>query len=463
MVIECAHCQARFKLADDKLKPEGTKVRCSKCKEIFTVYPPADEAPAPLLTTAPPAPAAAPEAATQADQIDFGELTLGTAPSADAAADFSLDTPPSAPAPGGFELEDIAQSASGSFAATPAAEPGGFSDFDFDNSPATTSSAVTGDSTADFGSFDFDNTTAAPAPAAAPAGAANDPFAFDQTASGDFDFGDTPASAPASNSAAPSGGGSDDFDFSGMSFGDENATQVISAPPPPAPARSAPPAAAAHAQESSTQHIDPAPRPAGGARPKPLSTPLPRPRRHFNLPLGRIFSYLLLLAVFGAGGAAVYFYLHPGLFDTRKLIDDLISRSTAPKTEAGQIRLGNFSGSFVGGAAGSLFVVRGEATNEFKSPRSGIAVNVVLYDQKGSVLRKQLVYCGNPLSDETLRTAPFATIETAMTNQFGESLANVDVVSGKTLTFTAVFLNPPDTLSEYTVELAESAAAPKQQ
>lgn len=40
MVITCEQCQARFRLADEKLKPEGTKVRCSKCKLVFTVFPP---------------------------------------------------------------------------------------------------------------------------------------------------------------------------------------------------------------------------------------------------------------------------------------------------------------------------------------------------------------------------------------------------------------------------------------
>jgi predicted Zn finger-like uncharacterized protein len=40
MVITCEQCQARFRLADEKLKPEGTKVRCSKCKHVFTVLPP---------------------------------------------------------------------------------------------------------------------------------------------------------------------------------------------------------------------------------------------------------------------------------------------------------------------------------------------------------------------------------------------------------------------------------------
>ena len=43
MIIQCEACQTRFRLADEKIKPGGTKVRCSKCKEIFTVAPPEPE------------------------------------------------------------------------------------------------------------------------------------------------------------------------------------------------------------------------------------------------------------------------------------------------------------------------------------------------------------------------------------------------------------------------------------
>ncbi len=39
MVIQCPECTTRFKLADDKIKPEGVKVRCAKCRHIFTVMP----------------------------------------------------------------------------------------------------------------------------------------------------------------------------------------------------------------------------------------------------------------------------------------------------------------------------------------------------------------------------------------------------------------------------------------
>ena len=40
MIITCEQCQARFRMADEKLKPGGTKVRCSKCRHVFTVMPP---------------------------------------------------------------------------------------------------------------------------------------------------------------------------------------------------------------------------------------------------------------------------------------------------------------------------------------------------------------------------------------------------------------------------------------
>jgi len=43
MKIECQSCNTRFKLDESLLKKEGSKVRCSKCKEIVTVYPPGEQ------------------------------------------------------------------------------------------------------------------------------------------------------------------------------------------------------------------------------------------------------------------------------------------------------------------------------------------------------------------------------------------------------------------------------------
>lgn len=58
MIVVCTTCQARFKVADEKIGPRGAKVRCSKCQTVFVVHRelgvlPSEPAPPPP----PPAPA----------------------------------------------------------------------------------------------------------------------------------------------------------------------------------------------------------------------------------------------------------------------------------------------------------------------------------------------------------------------------------------------------------------------
>ena len=40
MIIQCEECESKFQLDDSMLKESGSKVRCSVCKRVFTVYPP---------------------------------------------------------------------------------------------------------------------------------------------------------------------------------------------------------------------------------------------------------------------------------------------------------------------------------------------------------------------------------------------------------------------------------------
>ena len=41
MIIECKNCSTRFNLNEMRLKPNGSKVRCTKCGNIFIAVPPA--------------------------------------------------------------------------------------------------------------------------------------------------------------------------------------------------------------------------------------------------------------------------------------------------------------------------------------------------------------------------------------------------------------------------------------
>ena len=42
MKITCGSCRSRFKLDSKLVRPSGSLVRCSKCTEVFKVYPPSD-------------------------------------------------------------------------------------------------------------------------------------------------------------------------------------------------------------------------------------------------------------------------------------------------------------------------------------------------------------------------------------------------------------------------------------
>jgi pilus assembly protein FimV len=55
MIITCENCETSFNLNEKLLKPKGSKVRCSRCKHMFTAYPPAPPEVEPsLVDTVPP-------------------------------------------------------------------------------------------------------------------------------------------------------------------------------------------------------------------------------------------------------------------------------------------------------------------------------------------------------------------------------------------------------------------------
>ena len=129
-------------------------------------------------------------------------------------------------------------------------------------------------------------------------------------------------------------------------------------------------------------------------------------------------------------------------------------------TEEGSISVRNTAGSYViNKEAGELFVINGEAVNNFKKPRATINVKVVLFGKNGAVIAHKTAYCGNQLSREQLATLPLAKIEASMNNQFGDSLSNLGVAPGKGIPFVVVFANVPKDVMEFGVEVAGSTVA----
>lgn len=75
MILTCPSCDTRYNLPQDKLSPKGTKVRCTKCGNVFTAYPdgsPDLEEPAP-----PPPPEPAGDTPSGMDMPDDTDLPGG--------------------------------------------------------------------------------------------------------------------------------------------------------------------------------------------------------------------------------------------------------------------------------------------------------------------------------------------------------------------------------------------------
>ncbi len=105
---------------------------------------------------------------------------------------------------------------------------------------------------------------------------------------------------------------------------------------------------------------------------------------------------------------------------------------------------------------GKLFVITGRVKNEYPVARSFITVKGNLYT-KGKILKKRkTVFCGNVISDQDLLNFDLDSIENRLSNRFGDNRSNVRVGKGETLPFMIVFSGLSENLEEFTVEVERS-------
>lgn len=548
MVIQCSECQTRFKLADDKMKPGGIKVRCAKCKHVFSV-----SSPQPEVETTPAAAAetsfaglqeedsaqdfslgrqsledTATAAATSDDSFGLGKaaeksiwddfsLETSTAPhpaaemSPSAADDdFDLGFAPApesdaAPSPSpaedfGLGAETAAEADDFGFEQGPAAP--GSDDFAFgmdlgtaetseevgssagfeldrrDSSPAEDDFAFGEDRADSFADLLGDDTVAEFTAPETTQAAADDDFDFSEppkatSAREVFDFGAEDDSlqfadldgSPSKTSSwgdvdsdafgddfdlAGEGESDKAFDFSEMSFQEEERVDhlgdedfgSISLQSPSEPQA---------VQPSPTVALQPHPAETAERAAKPAPLPPPAPVR--RSPLNRLVLFVLALLLTLTGAAGYFLWQTGGI---APLMGRLSGTPPAPMVQP-QIRLTGLNGYFITNKdAGQLFVIQGQAINEFPDIRSAMTVKGALFDKGGKLLVQQTVFCGNRLDDDALQDLPYAKISEAMNNQFGDTLSNLNVAPGKAIPFTIVFRNFPPELAEFTVESVDS-------
>ncbi len=460
MVIQCSSCNTRFKIADDKVKPGGVKVRCSKCKEVFTVLPSEEEQTA----------AATP--ATSLDDVDWGSLN----------SDKSVDESNEEPSMPEFSFADEE------------ASPPADDDLAFDNSEDDSEEADDSFSFGDEESNEEDGedelfsfgVSSEPS---------TDDFGFDEPvgegAQDEFSFDEAPAAT----------GTADDFDWDGSSGDDTDSEDDYSFGETAEPddnldfsslemATDEPEAVEVEAEEPRMQETAPS---AENSRPAIVKGPQKsgvargrntgksrRTKKKKSGPLrGILVLFLLLLLIVGGGLYGLkQMGFWSGNFEELQSVDYVTAAKTvwekgmtevnrlagnaASQQPVGTITVTTMTGKYSQNiTAGTLFVIEGTIRNDYNANRSAVVVQGVLYDEAGAVVRQKKVYCGNVIDSGMLQTGTVAEMDKLSANVFGDKFSNEDIAPGATVPFTIVFHDLPDNLAQYNVEIVESATGTK--
>ena len=155
-----------------------------------------------------------------------------------------------------------------------------------------------------------------------------------------------------------------------------------------------------------------------------------------------------------------------GVYGTYVLLDNIginipfVSNFLKPKVQDSgnlKIYISDINNKFVENSKiGKLLVITGKAKNEYSDARSYISIISKLYT-KGKILSKtKTVYCGTVLAELDLINMELDSITNRLSNRFGDNKSNVKVKAGATIPFMVVFDDLPENLDEFTIEVARS-------
>ena len=207
--------------------------------------------------------------------------------------------------------------------------------------------------------------------------------------------------------------------------------------------------------ESSPVEETSVPEPSSAAVPPPIPLEIgkgqathPRP----PVPSGKpSIALLLILFVTVAGGGAYLAFTKTGQDTLRTLVPGMESLWLGGKESVRPYHVGNLIGYYeTSEKAGKMFIIKGVATNQGQSKKSGIRIRAELLDSNHQTIAEKTVYAGNIVAG--LRFADQEKIEAAMSNRFGDRLSNLDVEPGKSVPFMVAFFAPPEGIEEYRLE-----------
>jgi len=444
MIVECSHCQTKFNLPDDKIKPGGVKIRCTRCKNVFDVSPPVesppmddsfsmdlgddlsgfDEGPSDLSSDA----GADSDIPGDLDgDIGGDDLGLDTGDS-----EFDLDSDLDLGGGGGkttdsdsleFDLDDGGQADDLLGSAADSMDKGeappvsgsdftlekdldgdlGDLDLSFDESPPPADSKAAPSTDSDFDlSFDEE-----PAPARAEFASVGAP----KPVSGN-DIGSIPDSIPDDFGSGDDGllGGRDD-----LSFGDSVGMDSVGEPSPDLDE----PVPTARTKKKST-------------RKNPLTVAL-----------------LILLLLLAGGYWAYSTYFSEG-FDPEKLLS-LFSSTEDPLANLENAEMKMRYYYVMNQQLGKILVLEGNVINHSTKEKGRIKVSLSLYDNSGKEIGSAESYCGNVLDLSELETLSQAEITKLLSVEAGKKFDNAHIKPNGSIPYMVVVFSVPENTDGFVV------------
>lgn len=468
MIIQCEQCQTKFRLDDSKVAVKSIRVRCAKCKHVFSVASPQamEEESVSVWQDTP--------ALTTESAQEYAIQDSGPESAQQEAASDLMDT---------ISFDNDEQSAPASTAPAPEAGDAGFAFPSVDATAQEQARTEEASEEMDFGAFDFGEESGDSAePAATPPKptqvkkasggldfSGDDMFGEVVSAKSEeeaaeaisFDMGMEGFAASMGVESQGTGQGAslapqdlaaeNPFSLDDIDFGDELTSVAVQQVSPeelkPSQELLFTPLAATETQPMFEQ-ASPAPVKPAAVVQEDLP-PLSIASRRKESP--RISGMLLFMGVIIAGLVVFYSYWgYKMLTETKTVISE----------ETGRIALRSVEATFVKNKkTGDLLVISGEAVNEYNKPRAAIQVKGIVFGADGEEVSSKIAFCGNPLTEEQLASMSMEKIEAAMANQFGDSLANMEVAPGSSIPFVIVIPKPPKGATDYGVEPAGSTVA----
>lgn len=160
---------------------------------------------------------------------------------------------------------------------------------------------------------------------------------------------------------------------------------------------------------------------------------------------------ILILTILGGGAYGAWIFL-----DKPQITIPYINDFLKPKTQdLGNLKITpiNINSNFVNNSkSGKLFVITGRGKNSYPDTRKFIKVVGKLYSKGKKLVKKETIYAGNILSKKDLSNLELNLIKKRLTDKTVGTVA-----PGKALPFMIVFNNLPNDLDEFTVEVKESS------